>query len=556
METHKVITELLAEAGIDTVFTLQSDGNMRMLAHMHGEWTDEFDLIKARHEQSAMAMADGFSRVSNELCLCTVGRGPAIAQTGTSLVTTRRRQSPFLILVPESATDESFDIKGFEQEEFLNTTLSNVISSRDHDTVLESLKEGVRRVAVGDGPVAVQIAGDVLDSDFGDPPGDGYELAPNLTEEDTWSTIHPDEAKVEEAVELFLESDATKAPVIIAGRGAVNSGAHDAIVSLAERMSALLATAVQGRGYFSDHPFSLGFVGHYGGNLANEYVMESDYVLAVGCSLNPYTTDSGHLFHDDKTLVHIDADPSAIEQYTRVDLGITADATAGVSALDAALEARDIDRSGEFWTDSLRDRIASDPVFDEDEFPDMPGTIDPRDLIGELNQLLPEERIVVTDTGHHTRWVLDGLETPSPNEFVWPSEFGSIGPGVPVGIGAALAAPEVPCVTVCGDAGFMMTAQEIETAARNDIPILVVVMNDEALGTEYHSLARYGDHADVSIIDTPAIADMATAMGADGDTIRSITDLEEAAATFTPNLAGPVVLDCRINRNVVHRSKM
>lgn len=555
METYEVITDVLNDAGVDTVFTLQSDGNMRLLAHLHGERADDFRLIKARHEQAAMAMADGYSRVSDDICVCTIGRGPAVAQTGSALVTARRRGSDFLVVVPESATDSSFDTKGFDQEAYLDTTLDNVISIRSHETVLPGLREGLRRVNTGGGPVAVQVAQNVLDSDF--------DVATDAEDRDTFelgnaeafgSHVHPDTEPIEKAVDLYLESDATKAPIILAGRGAIRSDARDAIESLAERMNALLATTLQGRGYFDDHPYSLGFVGHYGGNLANELFMESDYVLAVGCSLNPYTTDSGHLFHDDKKLVHIDADPTAIERYTEVDVGIFGDATTTVEAFESELERHDIDRSGTFWTDRLRDRIASEPPFVDREFPEQPETIDPRDLVIGLDRMVPEDRTVVSDTGHVTRWVLDAIETPTPDDFIWPGEFGSIGLGLPVGIGAALGSDRT-CLTVCGDAGFMMSIHEVETAVRYDVPILIVVMNDRALGTEYHSLTQYTDHADVSIIDTPDLGAVARAMGADGAAVRSMSDLEDLEETLSRPPEGPFVVDCKVNREVKHRSK-
>jgi len=553
MEAYEFVTEFLNESGVDTLFTLQSDGNMRLLAHVQGEWADDVRLIKARHEQAATAMADGYARVSDGLGVCTVGRGPAVAHTGASLVTARERGSDLLLVVPEMATDATFDIKGFEQETHLRTTIGNVVTVRDEATVVPGVRDALRRVKTGDGPAAVQIAEDVLNGSVELDPEEAF--APVAAGE-SHGTVTPAEADVAAAVDLYLDSDVTKAPVVLAGRGAVRADAHDAVVELAERMNALLATTVQGRGYFGDHPFGLGFVGHYGGNLANEYVLNSDFVLAVGCGLNPYTTDDGHVFGDDAKLVHVDADPAAIERHTPVDLGIVGDATATVEAFASELDARGIDRTDEFWTESLRNRIATASPFEEQTVDDEPGTVDPRELVTELNRLLPEDRVVVSDTGHHTRWVLDAVETPTPDDFVWPGEFGSIGLGLPMGIGATLAADDDrTCVTICGDAGFMMTSHEVETAARYDVPVIVVVMNDSALGTEYHSLAHYSDEADVSVIDTPELADVAAAMGARGETVRSIDDLRALADTLGERPDGPVVVDCKIHRDVMHRSK-
>lgn len=553
METHKIVTQFLDETGVDTMFAFQSDGNMEMLAYIEEEKTNDIRLIKTRHEQAAVAMADGFSRASENMCVCTVGRGPAIAQTGTSLVTSHRHGSNFLVLLPETSTNSYFDDKDFAQEAYLDATIENVISIRHQDTVVPSLRESFHQLENGDGPVAVQVARNVLDGDI--TISEDRDIIDQSKSANLRSPNHPNESQIIKAVDLYIDSDMTKAPIILAGRGAVKSGAHKAIEDLAEKMNAMLATTVQGRGYFDDHPFSLGFIGGFGRDLANEFTMKSDFVLAVGCSLNPHTTDRGSVLDDEKNIVHIDKDPKSIERHTPVDIGIIGDATKSIEAFTRELESREITQREELWSDSIHQRINNSPKFDDGKFPQKANKIDPRELIREANQILPENRIVVSDTGHHNRWVLDGLDTPSPEDFIWPSEFSSIGLGIPTGIGAALASKKKTCITVCGDAGFMMTDHAIETAARYEIPIIVLVMNDCSLGTEYHTLNQNNKYADVSLIDTPDIANVASAMGAKGVTIRSVSDVYDQEELFNQSPEGPVVVDCKINREVVHRSK-
>lgn len=406
--------------------------------------------------------------------------------------------------------------------------------------------------------MAVQVPWDVLDGELPDSDindvRDRSKAATNAVASD--ARLHPDDDAIKAAIDLYLDSDATKIPTIVAGRGAIQADAKSAIESCAERINGVLATTLQARGYFDDHPFSLGFVGDFGSNIANEHLHESDFVLAVGCSLNPYTTDSGYLIEDGTKVVHVDTDATAIGRYESVHLGVQGDARLTVDALTAKLEELKIDRSGEFWTDRLRNRIVDTPILDEGDFPEQEGRIDPRDLVRGLDRILPENRIVVSDRGHFSRWVLDGISTPEPSDLLWTLDFAAIGQGLPHGIGAALNSGDRTPVTVCGDAGFMMSLQEVETAVRHEVPLTIVVMNDSALGTEYHSLLTTGKFANVALVEAPDVAGVARSLGADGYTVRSSDDLEAISDALGQRPNGPIVVDCKTNNTVRHRSKM
>lgn len=556
MRTHEMVADYLYEAGIRTVFCLQSDGNMEFLAHLEGDRDEDFTIIKARHEQAAVTMADGYARTHADIPLCTVGRGPAIAQTGTGLVTANKRGSEMLMLVPATSTDSTFDNKGFPQTAFVEMMAGSVNHVASGGTLPQALTDAVRTIMAGDGPAIVQVPRDILDSELDVSSETDLWEPPQCSSAAQSASLEPDPETVDEAVELYLDSDATVPPVIIAGRGAITDGAKEHIVDLARQMNAVIVTTLRGRGAFSNHPYYAGFVGEYGSPLANEFVVDSGFVLAVGCSLNPWTTDDGHLLPESTNHVHVDVDPNAIERYARVDLGILGGAAPTAEALHDALAERGIDREGTFWTETLQQKIAGQPTFDQHEFEEVEGTLDPRELIAELNEMLPENRFVSTDTGHHTRWVLDGLETPRAEDFIWPSEFSSIGVGLPAGIGTAVGLSDKTAVTVCGEAGFLMCDHVIETAARHDLPAVVIVMNDEALGPEYHELDTRGSYTGASVIEAPNVAEVAASMGATSHRVTSIDELSELAPELEAPPSEPVIVECIVNRNVKHRTKM
>lgn len=556
MKVREVITDSLHELGVETVFALGSTGILDLLGAI--EQRGEINVVHTRHEEGAVAMADGYARSGGDIGVAMVGMGPAVAHTGTGLVTARKFGSNMLLIVPAPSMTyetyfpkkrfEGFYEKSFNQDQFLSSTIENVVSIRGPDAVVPKLRDAIRRLRNGDGPVALQVPMDVFERDV---PSDVdvESLIQTGGYSDAETRIHPDPSQVHEAVDLFLDSDVTKVPVVLAGLGAIQAGAKDQISELAEKMNAVIATTLQARGYFDDHPYSVGLIGSYGSTVANKYVTETDYLVAVGCSLNVRTTDSGHLLNDDAKIIQIDVDEAAIERYEPVTLGIKGDARITVEALTAALEEENIDRAGTFWNDSLREEIASSSPWDEVEFPEQSGTIDPRELIQWFDETLPEDRFLVVDTGHHAKWAVGGIETAT-RDLVFPGEFASIGLGLYMGLGASLQVTEKNVVAFCGDSAFMMAIHDLDTVVKQNAPVTYVVVNDNALGAEYHTLKNSGRYAEMSIQETPDIGEIARSFGAEGHTVGSLDDLEELTDVIAEPRDGPLVLNCLVNRNV------
>ncbi len=548
MKGYEAVLHVLDSQGVDTIFSYLAEDVMNLLSHLREQWPD-VRLIHGRHEEGAIAMADGYSRANDRVGVCIVGRGPALAHTGTALMTATRRGSKLLLVVPESPLSDTYDIKEFRQESYLDSVVANVVSSRSQDTLVADLEEAFRMIHVGEGPVAVQVPWDVLDGELDlvvdqrdDPAFSGRSAPP----------IEPADERVEEAVDRYVESDISSPPIVLAGRGAVGADAKESLEALAERTDALLATTLQARGYFSEDPFSLGVFGGYASDPGREYLRDSDFLFAVGCSLNPFTTDSGDLIAEDATVVHVDEDPASFGRYTPVDLGVVGDARLTADAIVGELERRRVDGT-KFRTDGLRRRLMDVSPFGEGEVREREGRVNPRELVPLLDRILPDERIVVTDGGHFAGWIVDGIRTPGPEQFIWTLDFLSMGLGLPIGIGAALADERRACVTFCGDLGFMMALQELETAARHGVPITVIVMNDNAAGVEYQHLVQEDKYADVALIETPDVAEVARSLGAEGYTVRDASDVEAISDELARKPDRPVVVDCKLNPDVLHR---
>lgn len=221
-----------------------------------------------------------------------------------------------------------------------------------------------------------------------------------------------------------------------------------------------------------------------------------------------------------------------------------------VEALVAELERRNHVSQG-YRTAEVAARLeAFDPLADfSDE--SVEDAIDPRTLMAELDRILPRNRTVVVDPGHHCTFATRYVRAPGPERFVWPFDAGSIGVGVGEGIGATLGSPDGAVgVVAVGDGALMMALGDVETAVRYRVPVVFVCSNDSALGAEVHFLDMVGQPTELATHTTPDLARVAEALGAEGLTIRTARDLTVVEERFQRPLNGPILLDCRVNPDV------
>ena len=385
------------------------------------------------------------------------------------------------------------------------------------------------------GPVVLNIPFDFLNADAGDPdiprPGSLVEAVPAVGHK-----------SIDDALGVLVTA---KRPVILAGRGAVLAGARVELERLADLVGAPVATTLLGKDFFRGHPRNIGICGTVSSPIAAQVVAEADCVVAFGASLNKHTagpTLAG------KRVVHCDVDPQRIGAFMEVDLAVLGDARVVASAMvDGLVDARFDAIAGD---SGLAERLAA--ASPRDQFQDRSSdgqTLDLRTAMVALDELLPIDRSVVTDAGRFLLGPWKFLHVNDPMRFVHTTNFASIGLGLGNAIGAAVAHPEELTVAVVGDGGFMMHLGEFSTAARNQLPLLVVVLNDGSYGAEYTALKLYGMDPDYSLITWPDLAPVATALGGRGITVRSVDQLAEAVSGID-SLSGPLLLDVKVDPSV------
>ena len=297
---------------------------------------------------------------------------------------------------------------------------------------------------------------------------------------------------------------------------------------------------------FRRSPYNLGILGSFSHSVGRRMMEQADCVVVFGAGLNFLTMSFGASIPP-VPLIQVDTVRDHIGRWTTVDLAVVGDARAVAQQLLAALPARPGSNKPFHAPEVLAQLANFDPAQDFQPA-NTARTVDPRLLGIELDKLLPGDRNLVCDAGNFLG-VVPYLSVPDPGHFKMTSDFASIGLGFGAALGLARGRPDKPTVLVIGDGGFLMTLGELETAAREDLPLIVIVMNDCAYGAELHFLKMHGLPADKSVFPDVDFAPIAEGFGFRAATVRSLADLR-AAASLLSAPDGPVLLDCKVNAAV------
>ncbi|MEV4316901.1 thiamine pyrophosphate-binding protein [Actinocrispum sp. NPDC049592] len=508
MNVAEAVGRTLAELGVAQAFGVVGSGNFEVTNALRAYGVP---FVAARHEGGAATMADAYARMSDRVTAVTLHQGCGLTNAMTGITEAAKSRTPMIVLaadVPTGATASNFRI---DQNAVVNAVgaVSRRVTSAE--TVVEETFAAVetavhdRRTVVLNLPLDVQAQ-----------PAELTAVAP-LT-----PPVMPAPHGVEDLIEVLQTADR---PVFIAGRGA--RGAGPAVAELAGKVGALLATSAVAHGLFHGSPWNLGISGGFATPLAASLIADADVVVAWGCSLTKWTTRQGRLLAD-KVIVQVDLDPQSPDAKHRIhgDVGEVARLVADVAP----------SRTG-YRTEELRAWLAG-PQWAYDDL-STSNTIDPRTLTIRLDELLPRDRIVAVDSGNFMGYPAAHLSVPDQYGFCFTQAFQSIGLGLATGLGAALARPDRLPVAAVGDGGFLMSIAELETVARLELPMVIVVYNDNAYGAEVH---HFGD-ADMGAVSFPDtdIAAIARGYGCHGLTVRTVEDLNDLVLD-----GRPVVIDAKI----------
>jgi thiamine pyrophosphate-dependent acetolactate synthase large subunit-like protein len=507
--------------------------------------------VSARHETQAVMMADGYWRASGQLGVALVAQGAGLANAVGGMACVARARSGVVVisgdlLRSDAGTDRKArslqDLKGVDPRKLCDSVNIAYVRPSSGETILAEIRAALELAQSGCA-VSLNIPSDLFSVRVTDAREDDGVRPPGAKARPV------DPADIAAVADLLGTGWTAGRPIIVAGRGAVRSGAVPVLRRLAELTGSLLATSLLARSAFRGDSFDIGVCGTFSSPVATRLLSQSDCVLVFGASLNPFTTYGGSIFSKKAHLIHVDRDADALGKYVAPELAVRADARAFADALVAELERRD-HRSVGLRTPEIAREIASYDARAEFTDESRDGFIDPRTLMSELNELLPKSRLLVVDAGLHLHNACVFLDVERPEDFIFPIDSLAVGLGMGAAIGAAAACPDRTIVLEVGDCGFMMSLGDLETAVRLTLPIIIVVCNDQAWGAEAQHLRMLGLPDAFVRMHTPSLAAVAKAMGAEGFTVTSTAELRALADTLRRPLRGPIVLDCRVDPDI------
>ncbi len=537
MPTVSAHVALTLAQHIDAVFGVMGNGNAYFLDALEKQTEATFTAV--RHEQGAVVAADAHFRASGRIAAGTSTYGAGFTNTLTALAESVQAHVPLVLVVGDEPTS------GPRPWDVDQIALASAVGARTY-TVGRADAAATTVIAIEHAltyrvPVVLAIPYDVASLEAGEVPAAPSPRVP--------APLAPRGAFAEGMLdEIAAALAGAERPFLLAGRGAWLSGASTALGELAAATGALTASSALGRGVFPETQYDLGVTGGFGADGAMELIHTADVAVVFGASLNQFTMRFGELFAPGTTVFQIDIAPAAT--HAHVGGFVRADARVAAEAL--------VDRIGTItvadpWRESVD--VASARAYDngDDLAPD--GRLDPRSAARRIAEMLPEDRIVVSDGGHFIGWANMYWPVAAPDRMMMVgTAFQSIGQGWPSVVGAALARRESTIVLTSGDGGGLMAIADLESAVRAAGGRgMAVVWNDAAYGAEVNLYGLKGLAEAPMRIPEVDFAAFGAAVGAEGVVVRTLADLDrlEAWTAEDPSSRRFLLLDLRISGDVI-----
>ena len=536
----RALIDALVREGIDHVFGIPGTQNLAILDALRD--TPSIRFILTRHEQGAAFMAYGFARASGKPAVVTATEGPGVTNLATGIAAANRAYLPVISIcgVQESEIRERDSTQDLDQVTFMRPLTKWAYSIPNARKVQESVRKAFR-VALTEpyGPTHIEAASEIL-------------LEPVQIEATSPSAYRTTgrsscaEALLDQAYGVLAQA---ARPVFVVGRGVLNENATAAMVALAERVGIPVAALQYSPDAFpSTHALALGPLGRNGWESANTVVPQADAIIAIGAHMDVYSTAFKHgIFSSSARLVHHTAAPGHIGIVFPVDVAITGSTASMIAGLTARAANAGLRKA---WIDvaKVRDKHDSEraAIVKPDAFP-----IQPQFVAHTIREVLPANGMVVVDAGNAGKHVRNYFTSYEPGTFISIEDWGSVGGAFPIALGAKLARPDRPVVAAAGDMGAMCNLAELETAMRENIPVVLVVFNDEGLGNERaFQQVHYGGRLFAVDYRNPDFAALARAFGAHGEQVRKPQDLQGALRRALAS-GKPALVEVVIDQNTL-----
>ena len=543
MNGARILLECLKLEGVDTMFGYPGGTVINIYDELYN--FKEIHHILPRHEQAGVHAADGYARATGRVGVALATSGPGATNTVTGIATAYMDSVPMVIITGQVPT-ALIGNDAFQEVDIIGITRP----CTKHSFLVRDVKElaGIVKKAFyiarsgRPGPVLIDLPKDVqiAQTEFHYPETvdiRGYK-----------PTIEGHPKQVEKAVKLLLGS---RKPVIYVGGGVIMANAAEELTRLARTVGAPVTTTLMGLGSFpEDDPLSLGLLGMHGTYYANMAMTNADLIVAVGARFDDRVTGKIATFAPHAKIIHIDIDPTSIKKNVRVDLPIVGDVRDVLTRMLKVVEEegdllQGFRSSAAPWQEEIEAWKEKHPIT----YKQTATVIKPQFVIQKLRELSNPDAIVATDVGQHQMWTAQFFNFTRPRTLLSSGGLGTMGYGLPAGMGAQAAFPDRQVIVVCGDGGFQMNMQELATLVQNRLPVKICILNNNFLGMvrQWQELffdRRYSSTCMELPIDFVKLAE---AFGAKGfQAVRP----DEVETTIAAGFAhpGPVIMEFKVAR--------
>ena len=528
----QIVIECLKEQGVDTVFGYPGGAILNIYDELykHGK---EITHILTSHEQGASHAADGYARATGKVGVCLATSGPGATNLVTGIATAYMDSVPIVAItanvgVPLLGKDsfQEIDIAGVT----MPITKHNYIV-KDVAKLADTIRDAFRIAAEGrPGPVLIDIPKDVTAATA--------EYEKQTPEPIERKTDYIREADLNSAVELINHC---KRPFVLVGGGAVISDAAKELKEFVDKVHAPVGDSLMGKGAFDgrDERYT-GMTGMHGTKCSNLGITKCDLLIAIGIRFSDRVVGNANRFAKNAKILHIDIDPAEINKNIMVDCSIQGDVREVLRRLNPLIE----DHNHDEWLQEIHEMKEKYPLkYDH-------GQLTGPAVVEEIYKVTEGDAIIVTDVGQHQMWAAQYYKYKKPHTLLTSGGLGTMGYGLGAAIGAKMGRPEKTVINIAGDGCFRMNMNELATAARYNIQIIEVVINNHVLGMvrQWQTLFYDERYSATVLNDGVDFVKVAEALGAAGIRVSALAELRPALEKAIA-MGRPVLIDCQIDQD-------
>ncbi|WP_418223106.1 biosynthetic-type acetolactate synthase large subunit [Clostridium isatidis] len=522
----EILVKSLLDEGVDTIFGYPGGAVLNIYDELY-KYKDKIRHILMAHEQGAAHAADGYARATGKVGVCLATSGPGATNLVTGIATAYMDSIPMVAItgnVPRNLLGkDSFqevDITGIT----MPITKHNYIV-KDIKDLQKIIREAFYIAKEGrPGPVLIDIPKDIT--------AEKAEYKPLIPKKVERKVKNLTEKDLEKVAKLINEA---KNPFIYAGGGVVASGAYDELIELVNKINSPIATSLMAISAFQqEHPLYTGMIGMHGSKASNILASKCDLLICLGARFNDRVISNQKHIKNAK-VVHIDVDPAEINKNIKADAFIIGDLKSVLQRLIPLLK----EKKDEEWLEKVEELKSLNVIKDTDT-----GELTPEFLFKKLDEFDDGNFIITTEVGQHQMWAAKYYKFRKPRSFISSGGLGTMGYGLGAAIGAQVALKDRKVINIAGDGSFGMNCNELVTAVKNNLPIIVIIFNNNSLGMvrQWQSLFYEERYSYTTLNRATDFVKLAEAFGGRGYRVFRKEDLKDVLTQALEN-KGPVVID-------------